>query len=125
MRFFPRSKLNKGISDIDVVISGGGLRGYYVTGASVILHKVLKENNIRIARYAGTSCGAWCAAFMAMGLSTSTGRKHTYCQRNIALNTSTKQYMRLIVNVSYHGYTKQKQFQAMPTKNVPTDALSQ
>ena len=39
---FSTSKLNKGISDIDVVISGGGLRGYYVTGASVILHKVLK-----------------------------------------------------------------------------------
>ena len=72
---FSTSKLNKGISDIDVVISGGGLRGYYVTGASVILHKVLKENNIRIARYAGTSCGAWCAAFMAMGLSTSTWTK--------------------------------------------------
>ena len=46
-----------------------------MTGASVILHKVLKENNIRIARYAGTSCGAWCAAFMAMGLSTSTWTK--------------------------------------------------
>lgn len=61
---------NDGTTDIDLVCSGGGLRGYYVTGASYVLQQQLRRRNIRVARFAGASCGAWCAMFMASGLST-------------------------------------------------------
>ncbi len=61
-----------GVREVDLVISGGGLRGYFVTGASVVLHNILKREDIKVARYAGASCGAWCAAFIAMGMSTRT-----------------------------------------------------
>ena len=111
---FSTSKLDNGKSDIDVVISGGGLRGYYVTGASVILHKVLEENNISIARYAGTSCGAWCAAFMAMGLSTSTWTKtyilsKEYCTKH-KHKTIHEAYRECVIPWLYK------------TKAIPTDA---
>jgi hypothetical protein len=55
---------------IDVVISGGGLKGYFVTGASVVLKKELDARNITIARAAGTSAGAWAAMFLLLGITT-------------------------------------------------------
>ena len=54
-------------SAVDVVVSGGGLRGYYVTGAL----NVLRRSRIRVRRFAGASAGAWCAAFFMSGCSTS------------------------------------------------------
>eukprot|EP00943_MAST-04B_sp_MAST-4B-sp1_P009893 g9893.t1 len=85
---------------IDVVISGGGLRGYYVTGASMVLHKYLKVNHIDIARYAGTSCGAWCAAFLAMGMTTKTWTKtyilsKEYCTKykNKTIHDAYREYV--------------------------------
>ena len=86
-------------NDIDIVISGGGLRGYYVTGASVILHKILKEKKLNIARYAGTSCGAWCAAFMAMGMKTSVWTK-TY----ILSKEYCKKYSNKTIHDAYREY---------------------
>lgn len=56
--------------EVDVVISGGGLRGYFVTGASAVFRERFEQANIDIKRYAGTSAGAWCAAFITMGMST-------------------------------------------------------
>lgn len=55
---------------IDVVISGGGLKGYYVTGASVVLKQQLDAHKITIARAAGTSAGAWAAMFLLLGITT-------------------------------------------------------
>ena len=52
---------------MDVVVSGGGLRGYYVTGAL----NVLRRSGLNVKRFAGASAGAWCAAFFMSGCSTS------------------------------------------------------
>lgn len=49
---------------VDVVISGGGLRGYFVTGACAILRRA----GVPIGRISGASAGAWCAVFMACDL---------------------------------------------------------
>ncbi len=35
------------IVDIDVVISGGGLKGYFMVGATFILAKEMKKRNLR------------------------------------------------------------------------------
>jgi hypothetical protein len=62
------SKLNlAGFSsdhDIDVVVSGGGLKGYFVCGSSHVLQYQLRRKGLRIARVAGASAGAWAAMFM-------------------------------------------------------------
>jgi predicted acylesterase/phospholipase RssA len=55
---------------IDIVISGGGLKGYFVTGASVVLKRELDARGITIARAAGTSAGAWAAMFLLLGITT-------------------------------------------------------
>lgn len=55
---------------VDIVISGGGLKGYFVTGASFVLKKELEARNITIARASGTSAGAWAAMFLLLGITT-------------------------------------------------------
>jgi len=55
---------------IDVVISGGGLRGYFMAGASSILFEELERHNIKIGRVSGASAGAWAAMFMLCNYST-------------------------------------------------------
>lgn len=56
--------------EIDVVVSGGGLKGYFITGCSHILKKELAKQNVKIARVAGASAGAWCGLFMLCNLET-------------------------------------------------------
>jgi predicted acylesterase/phospholipase RssA len=69
------------LNEVDVVISGGGLKGYFVTGASYVLHKSLSKNGITVARAAGTSAGAWAAFFLLIGLDISTWIETYYaCQ---------------------------------------------
>lgn len=41
------------IAEIDIVISGGGMRGYFMTGCSSILKNELNKRNIKIARISG------------------------------------------------------------------------
>jgi hypothetical protein len=53
--------------EIDIVLSGGGLKGYFMAGCSHILCKELEKQNIRIARIAGTSAGSWAGMFMLTG----------------------------------------------------------
>lgn len=53
--------------DVDIVVSGGGLKGYFVTGAAAVL---ASTPHLRPVRFAGASAGAWCAAFMACELDT-------------------------------------------------------
>lgn len=57
-------------AEIDIVISGGGLKGYFMTGCSHILLHELEKQNVQIARIAGASAGAWCGLFMLTGFST-------------------------------------------------------
>jgi hypothetical protein len=38
---------SKSIADIDIVISGGGLKGYFMVGATFILAKEMKKRNLR------------------------------------------------------------------------------
>jgi predicted acylesterase/phospholipase RssA len=53
-------------TEIDVCISGGALRGYFMLGAR---HAIENRGDLSVVRYAGTSAGAWTAMFMAAGLS--------------------------------------------------------
>jgi hypothetical protein len=52
------------VAEIDVVISGGGLKFYHVMGSIAVLQKQFQQNKIRIARVAGASAGAWAALFV-------------------------------------------------------------
>ena len=45
-----------GVQEVDVVISGGGMKGYFVTGAFAVLGGL---HSIRVARISGASAGAW------------------------------------------------------------------
>lgn len=58
-------------AEIDLVISGGGLKGYFMCGVNPVLTSALKAYNINIARIAGASAGAWAGFFMIIGISTS------------------------------------------------------
>ena len=45
-------------AEVDLVISGGALKGYYVAGCSHILQAVFRQQDIRIKRIAGASAGS-------------------------------------------------------------------
>ena len=53
------------VEEVDVVVSGGGMKGYFVTGAFSVLSGL---KSIRVKRISGASAGAWCAVFMTCGL---------------------------------------------------------
>ena len=55
--------------EIDLVVSGGGLKGYYACGALYVLQVHLLNQNMRITRISGSSAGAWSALFICTGLS--------------------------------------------------------
>lgn len=46
-------------AEIDMVISGGGMKCYFATGAMDVLKHAIGNHNIQIARFAGASAGAW------------------------------------------------------------------
>jgi len=48
--------------EVDIVIAGGGIKGYYVAGAHAVL--LQNKNRLRAVRYAGASAGAWAAMMM-------------------------------------------------------------
>jgi len=54
--------------EVDIVVSGGGLRGYYVTGAFIVLKQLQSAFSWKCCRFAGASAGSWCAVFMACGM---------------------------------------------------------
>lgn len=58
--------------EIDIVVSGGGLKGYFMAGCSHILLNELRKQNVKIARIAGASAGAWCGLFMLCEIGTET-----------------------------------------------------
>jgi len=55
-------------AEIDVVISGGGLKGYFMVGCGYILMGQLAKHKINIARIAGASAGAWAGMFLLTGI---------------------------------------------------------
>lgn len=57
-------------TEIDIVISGGGLKGYFMAGCTSVLCDELSKHNISIARIAGASAGAWAGMFMLCGYKT-------------------------------------------------------
>jgi predicted acylesterase/phospholipase RssA len=57
-------------AEIDLVISGGGMKGYFMTGCYDILAYELKRRNIKIARVAGASAGAWSGFLICTGMTT-------------------------------------------------------
>jgi len=69
--------------EIDLVLSGGGLKGYYMAGASYVLLNELEKQNVRISRVAGASAGAWAGFFILTGFSTADWIETYFgCQRN-------------------------------------------
>jgi len=58
------------VAEIDICITGGGMKGYFMTGCYAVLAEELKKRNIKIARIAGTSAGAWAGLLMCTGLGT-------------------------------------------------------
>lgn len=70
--------------EIDIVVSGGGLKGYFMTGCSHILKHELNKQNISIRRIAGASAGAWVGLFMMIDFSTSNWLQTYYlCQERL------------------------------------------
>ena len=47
-------------TEVDVVVEGGGMKGYYVSGAAAVLQRQLP--NLQLCRFAGASAGALCAS---------------------------------------------------------------
>lgn len=62
--------VEKEIAEIDLVISGGGLKGYFACGSIDILKSELVRNRVKIARVSGTSAGAWAGLFICCDLPT-------------------------------------------------------
>jgi len=56
--------------EYDVVLSGGGMRGFYYTGANIVLQQMVQKYGWKLCRFAGTSAGAWSAVYLALGLDT-------------------------------------------------------
>lgn len=59
------------VAEIDLVISGGGFKGYFMCGAAHVLTKELTKRNMRINRIAGTSAGGWAGLFICCGFTAS------------------------------------------------------
>jgi hypothetical protein len=55
-------------AEIDIVISGGGLKGYFMAGCAEVLLSQLMRHKISISRISGASAGAWAAMFMLCGV---------------------------------------------------------
>jgi predicted acylesterase/phospholipase RssA len=55
-------------SEVDIVMSGGGLRGYYMCGAAVVLKALVKSHGLKVCRISGASAGAWNSLFIACDL---------------------------------------------------------
>ena len=69
--------------EIDIVLSGGGLKGYFMAGCGFVLTEELAKQNIKIGRVAGTSAGSWAGMFLLTGFDTKDWLETYYaCQAN-------------------------------------------
>ena len=70
--------------EIDVIITGGGMKGYFMAGASHVLLRELEKQNVKIARVAGASAGAWGGLFIMTGFSAADWvETYFVCARNL------------------------------------------
>jgi hypothetical protein len=68
--------------EIDIVLSGGGLKGYFMAGCGYVLMEELRKQNIKIGRVAGTSAGSWAGMFLLTGFDTKDWLETYYaCQK--------------------------------------------
>lgn len=65
-------------AEIDIVISGGGMKCYFMTGCHSILVQELNRRGVKIARVAGASAGAWSGMFMCTEMGTQTWLESYY-----------------------------------------------
>jgi len=72
-------KIFRGIDEVDLVIGGGGLKGFFACGASDILVSTFAHHGIKIVRTAGTSTGAFAAMFLMVGITTGHWIQSYYC----------------------------------------------
>lgn len=69
--------------EIDIVLSGGGLKGYFMAGCGFVLKEELAKQNIKIGRVAGTSAGSWAGMFLLTGFDVKDWLETYYiCQAN-------------------------------------------
>jgi hypothetical protein len=72
--------------EVDIVISGGGLKGYFVTGCSYILKKEFQKRGMRIGRVSGASAGAWAGMLLVTEMSAANWIETYYkCQERYPL----------------------------------------
>jgi Patatin-like phospholipase len=91
------------VAEIDLVISGGGFKGYFMCGAAHVLMKELAKRNMRINRIAGTSAGAWAGLFICCGFNASHWLKTYYACKDRPNGTIHEVYTEL-VRVSRNHY---------------------
>ena len=68
----------KKATQIDLVISGGGLKGFFMVGVKHVLTRELHKRKITIARISGASAGAWSGLFICCGFTTHDWMKTYY-----------------------------------------------
>jgi hypothetical protein len=86
------SKIKLPKVEVDLVISGGGLKGYFMTGCMHILKHELRKQNIAINRIAGASAGAWCGMFILTDFSSSNWIETFYLCRDRLNKTMHEAY---------------------------------
>ena len=67
--------------EFDVILSGGGLKGYYFSGAGEVLKALEAAGEIRIRQWVGTSAGAISAVWLACDMDPHLWRKTYYWSR--------------------------------------------
>ena len=85
--------------EFDIVIAGGGLKGYYNFGACEILKKMIKNNQIKIRYYTGVSSGAYVALFTLLNISLQTIRNMYEFGR---LNTDKHDLNKILSKICEH-----------------------
>jgi predicted patatin/cPLA2 family phospholipase len=60
--------LNFPAKEFVVLMCGGGLKGYYLFGASIFLKDMIKNSQINISKYVGVSIGALAIVFLISSL---------------------------------------------------------
>ena len=100
----PTTAVQKPVAEIDLVVSGGGLKCYFACGALSVLQQHLLNQNIRIARVAGSSAGAWSALFIATGLSTEWWIESYHFAAEAPGKTLHEVYEHVLVRHALHGY---------------------
>jgi Patatin-like phospholipase len=96
LRGSSKGSLSPAVAEIDLVISGGGFKGYFMCGAAHVLTKELAKRNMRINRIGGTSAGAWAGLFICCGFSASHWMETYFACKDRPLGTIHEVYTDLV-----------------------------